>query len=63
MKNVTLGVVYTELKKIKSELDFIKEHMVDSDTLLTKEEGGRLERSIEELKEKKTISFDEIKEE
>lgn len=50
-----------ELKEIKTDLDFIKEHMVDVDTVLTPEEELELEKSLEELKEGRTFSLDTIK--
>ena len=46
---------------MKSDLDYIKEHMVDADTILTKDEETVLERGLKEYKEGKTISLDEFK--
>lgn len=45
--------ILEELKSIRSDLDFIKEHMFDSDSILTGEENKRFEQSIKELQEKK----------
>ncbi|MEK6938581.1 MAG: hypothetical protein AABX04_06050 [Nanoarchaeota archaeon] len=53
--------ILEELHEIKQELNFIKEHMVDVDFILTSEEEKRLEQSISEYKNKKTISFDKLK--
>ena len=63
MTQVTLENIYKELKTIKSELDFIKEHMVDVDMILTKEEEERLNKSIEEKKAGKTISLEKLESE
>ena len=53
--------ILEELYEIKKELNFIREHMVDVDFILTSEEEERLEQSILEYKNKKTISFDKLK--
>ena len=55
------GQIIQELKGIKKELRFIKEHMVDVDTILTPEEEVELDESLKELKEGKTFSLDDIK--
>ncbi len=44
-----------ELKAIRKDLEFIKEHMVDVDTILTQKEEWRLNEAIEEYKAGKTI--------
>jgi len=53
--------IMEKLEKIESELDFIKEHMIDVDSILTKEEANILESGLKEYKEGKTISFEKIK--
>ena len=50
--------ILDELKTIKEELDYIKIHMVDIDTVLTPEEEERLEESLSDFKAKKTISLE-----
>ncbi|MEK6800657.1 MAG: hypothetical protein AABY05_01880 [Nanoarchaeota archaeon] len=52
-----------KLDVIKAELDYIKEHMVDVDTILTSEEEEILEQSIKEFKEGKTTSLEELEKE
>ena len=37
--------IAAELKAIREDLDFIKEHMVDADTILDPKEEARLEES------------------
>lgn len=56
-----MGQIMQKLEKIESELDFIKEHMVDADTILTPEEEKILEKGLKEYKEGKTISLGEFK--
>ena len=51
---MTKGQIIQELKDIKREFHFIKEHMVDVDTILTPEEEVELDESLKELKEGKT---------
>ncbi len=53
--------ILQELKVIKKDLDYIKEHMIDVDIILTHEEETELEESLKELEEGKTFSFDIIK--
>ena len=55
------GQIIQELKEIKKEIHFIKEHMVDVDTILTPKEEVELNESLKELKEGKTFSLDTIK--
>jgi len=56
-------VVLKKLDTIQSELHYIKEHMVDVDTLLTPEEEERLEESLKEFREGKTTSFKDFEKE
>ena len=48
--------VIDKLDVIKSEIDYIKEHMFDPDTVMTTEEGKRFEQSVKELKEGRVSS-------
>ena len=52
-----------ELKAIRKDLDFIKKHMFDPDTIMTIEEAKRFEQSLKELKEGKTTPLSELKKE
>ena len=49
-----LKQVIQKLDVIKSELDYIKEHMVDVDTILTPDEEERLEESLHDFKAGRT---------
>ena len=59
----TMQTVMERLDDIKSELDYIKKHMVDADTLLTPEEEQRLEESLRNLKEGRTVSLETLEQE
>ena len=63
MTEAILEKVYTELQHIKKEVEFIKKHMFDPDTIMTIEEGKRFDQSMKELKEGKTTSLSALKEE
>lgn len=60
---MTNGQLIQELKEIKKDIHFIKEHMFDPDTIMTTEENRRFEQSLKELKDSKTTSLSKIKEE
>ncbi len=53
--------VLVELKEIKQELDTIKDHMIDVDTILTKEEHILLDESFKNEKEGKLVPLDKVK--
>lgn len=55
--------VLEKLDVIKSELDYIKEHMVDVDSILTPEEEQRLEESMDDLKKGRTTSLTDFEKE
>ena len=55
--------VVEELKAIRKDLDYIKEHMVDVDTILTPAEEARLEESLKEYKEGKTTLLEDFEKE
>lgn len=55
--------ILKELKSIKNDLDYIKDHMVDIDTILTPEEEKRLDESLMDLKEGKTTSLEDFEKE
>ena len=60
MAKEEIKLVLEKLEDIKSELDYIKEHMVDIDTILTPEEEERLEESLTDLKECRTTPLEEF---
>lgn len=52
--------VIKKLDTMKVELDYIREHMVDVDTILTEEERRLLDESIKHEKDGKLISLEEV---
>ena len=52
-----------ELKAIRKDLNYIKIHMVDADTILTPEEEIQLEESLKEHKEGKTTLLEDFEKE
>jgi len=62
MTNETQKVL-DELREIKVDIKFIREHMVDIDTILTPEEEKRIDESIKEFEQGKTISLEDFEKE
>ncbi|GEM_PF-1616730 len=54
-------IILKKLNSIQSELDYIKEHMIDRDTILTEEERLIINTSIKHEKEGKLVSLGDIK--
>ena len=52
-----------ELKMIRKDLDYIKEHMVDVDSFLTDNETKELEESLERFKKGKATRLDDFEKE
>jgi cellobiose-specific phosphotransferase system component IIB len=52
--------IMKELEAIRKDLDFIKEHMVDIDTILTSGEEKMLEEAMKELNEGKAIRLEKL---
>ena len=52
--------IAVELKAIRKELEYIKEHMVDVDMILTPEEEKRLEESLKAHREGKTVKLEDF---
>ncbi len=59
----TIKKIYDEVKSLKEDVSFIKEHMFDPDMIMTSEESKRFEQSMKELKDGKTIPFSKLKKE
>jgi len=60
-ETINMNKIYETLVELKREVNFIKNHMVDVDTILTPEENIELNESLKELEEGKTFSFEDIK--
>jgi len=46
--------ILRELKEIKEDIEYIKEHMIDADLLLTDEDIESIKEAEKDLKERKT---------
>ena len=56
-----VGMILKELTEIKKELKYIKEHMIDIDSILTSDEEYLLNIAKREYNEGKTIRLDDAK--
>lgn len=55
--------ILEKLAKLQADMEFLKRNMVDPDCILTPEEEDRLEESLEEFRQGKTISHEQLKKE
>jgi hypothetical protein len=55
--------IIAKLAKLQADKEYIKQKMVDADSVLTSEESGIIEESLLELKEGKTTSHEKLKKE
>ena len=55
--------IWEELKVIRRELGYIKEHMVDVDTVLTPEEERILDESLREFEEGAATKLEDFEKE
>jgi len=62
MANGTKQII-AELKTIKGEIEFIKQHMVDIDSIMTAEDYEALKEYEKEKKTGKLVSHEELKKE
>jgi hypothetical protein len=53
--------VISELKAIRKDLKYIREHMVDIDTILSPDEEATLKESITEYHQRKTYTLEDVK--
>ena len=53
-------LILQKLEKIEKEIKVIKEHVVDADAVLSKEEKQMLDESIKHEKEGRLVSLDDI---
>ena len=59
MNAITEKEILKELKAIRNDLAYIKEHMIDIDVILTPEEEKILEEGMKEFKEGKSIKLED----
>jgi len=50
-------MIMNKLNEIKTELDYIKKHMVDMDTVLTQDDAEALSHAEEDLKKGRTVKL------
>jgi len=62
-ETINMEKMYMELLALRKEVQFIKTHMFDPDTIMTTEEEERFERAMKEYKEGKFISLEDLKKE
>lgn len=55
--------IFDELAHIKEEIDEIREHMVDVDTIISEEERILIDKSFEHEKEGKLVSLSDFEKE
>ena len=55
--------IHAMLSDIKSELDYIKDHMVDRDSILDEDDRKAIASARQNFKEGKTISHQDLKKE
>jgi len=58
---MTEARVMKELKSIREDLDYIKEHMIEADSILSDEDHESLEKYKKEKEEGKLVSHKELK--
>ena len=54
-------IIMNKLDMIKAELEYIKQHMVDVDIILTEEERKMLDESVEHEENGELISLEELR--
>ncbi|MBN1763315.1 MAG: hypothetical protein JW878_09635 [Methanomicrobia archaeon] len=52
--------IWEELKAIRAELEYIKAHMVDADTILTPDEEAQLEEALTEYEAGKAAKLKDV---
>jgi len=62
-ETVNVQQMTEELKAIRADLEYIKEHMVDVDTILTAQDEERLDEAIKEYKSGKSLSLEDFEKE
>ena len=60
MEQITNKEILDELKKLRIDVNILKERLIDSDAVLTIEEEGILNEAFDEYKRGETVSLEEI---
>lgn len=57
-----IALIMKKLERIETDLSYIREHMIDIDTILTSDERVQHSRSMKEYAEGKTFSLEDLEE-
>lgn len=60
MEDANVALILKEIREIKKEIAYIKEHMIDMDRILTDEEIIMLKEAEKEFEEGKTIKLEDM---
>ncbi len=61
MKTISNKEILEKLNQLQMDVNIIKENLVDPDTILTSEEERDLDKSLEEYRNGKTFTLEEVK--
>lgn len=53
--------IMSEIREIKKELTYIREHMIDTDMVLTPDEETIVKEGVEEFEKGKTVKLSDLK--
>jgi hypothetical protein len=60
---MTSEKIEEELRMIRKDLDYIKEHMIDTDSFLTENEAKELDESLERFRKGKATKLEDFEKE
>jgi hypothetical protein len=60
MEDANVALILNEIREIKEEIAYIKEHILDMDRILTDEEIIMLKEAEKEFEDGKTIKIEDI---
>ncbi len=60
MEQITNKEILEELKKLRIDVEILKERLIDQDEMLTSEEKEIVDNAFEEYKRGETVSLQEI---
>ncbi len=63
MANGQSQMIMEELKQLRQDVSYIKEHMVEMDMVLTPKEAKRLEKGLQELRTGRAKTLEQVERE
>ncbi len=60
---VTVETLHNQLIELKKDMEYIKNHMLDPDLVMSTEESERFEQSMKDLADGKAVPLDQVKRE